>query len=129
MNVRAYNYTTREYLYPTTNSISDLSTFFLGLALLEKIGNKITLQYGTGCLDVDKKEIFDKDQIALGSFANNHEDSGEYELAEIIFENGTFVAQNDEGLYLPLCDCPYDEDDEFIKIMETNTELNSLLNF
>lgn len=122
MNIRAYNHTTNEKLYPKTNSIYDLSTFFLGLALLEKIENKITLQYGTGLLDVNKKEIFNNDNVALGT-------SGEYELAEIIFENGSFVAQNDEGLYIPLCDCADNDDKEFIRIMETDTELNSLLNF
>lgn len=103
MKLRAYIHKEMGFFHPESESLEDICTFYGILAGYEKKNITFDVSRGTGIEDLNGFEIYEKDKVNFHSLEKNG--TFRTETGFVVFEDGCFLVQNDEGLDVELGSC------------------------
>ena len=114
---RAYLINEKEFYEPEGDGEKELSEFFAVLEGYKLKGKRFIMDYGSGVMDTEGREIFTGDILEVFVRSNKKEDKHIREVGFVVFEDGTFLIRNDSGFEYELGLCVTSPDDMHVRIM------------
>lgn len=100
MNIRAYLYDSKEYIYANTHVPTEMIEMYSILEGYRLKGKKFTIEHGSGATDNKEHELFENDKVSVQYIDKSLIVRGGSPMDEgyIIFDEGAFMITNSEGI-------------------------------